>query len=75
MINTTKPQLSHFFKNTFSKASIANSTFSSAFKQFKYFLALSLLITFSFNAFSERVFKNSDEIFLQPKMHGLNAKT
>ena len=52
MINTTKPQLSHFFKNTFSKASIANSTFSSAFKQFKCFLALSLLITFSFNAFS-----------------------
>jgi hypothetical protein len=22
----------------------------------------------------KRVFKNSDEIFLQPKMHGLNAK-
>ncbi len=42
MKNTAKFQLNHFFKNTV----------SSVFNQFKYFLALSLLITFSFNAFS-----------------------
>jgi hypothetical protein len=40
--NTAKFQLNHFFKNTP----------SSVFNQFKHFLALSLLITFSFNAFS-----------------------
>ncbi|SHN89438.1 inverse autotransporter beta domain-containing protein [bacterium endosymbiont of Bathymodiolus sp. 5 South] len=42
MKNTVKFQLNHFFKNTL----------SSVFNQFKHFLALSLLITFSFNAFS-----------------------
>ncbi|VVH63935.1 hypothetical protein BSPWISOX_2626 [uncultured Gammaproteobacteria bacterium] len=42
MKNTAKFQLNHFFKNTP----------SSVFNQFKHFLALSLLITFSFNAFS-----------------------
>ena len=37
MTNTAKPQLTHFFKDTFSKALT---------------LALSLLIAFSFNAFA-----------------------
>ncbi|VVM21924.1 hypothetical protein BSPWISOXPB_1522 [uncultured Gammaproteobacteria bacterium] len=42
MKSTVKFQLNHFFKNTL----------SSVFNQFKHFLTLSLLITFSFNAFS-----------------------
>jgi hypothetical protein len=54
MVYTTKSQLSH--SKTSTPAPIANIAggkyLLSAFNQFKRFLALSLLITFSFNAFS-----------------------
>jgi hypothetical protein len=60
MIKTIKPQLNRFFKNISSKAStpasIANiaggGVLFSAFNQLKHFLALSLLVAFSLNAFS-----------------------
>jgi hypothetical protein len=44
-----KFQLNHFFKNTL----------SSVFNQFKHFLALSLLITFSFNESKNKNQKNA----------------
>ena len=55
MIKTIKPELNHFFKNTL----------SSVFNQFKHFLTLSLLITFSFNAFSvDNAQKSNKEAYL-----------